>query len=468
MRNQTMRTPIIYLSLLVLLVLLGGMFLWLHQNALSPKTAENKGSDFKRGTGYDKLQANGESPPIPVGLTLDDIQQKSVEEYGKGDAKLEAEIAAEWKHLTEEFPITENNRAEIEQMLSKFHPIADKSEAEIIQILMSFFPEDKRLDTDAYLILFQNLTETHTPLEKEKNVFILVHTAQMELAGMRETKEKVERDVELKQRDPDAYYIAKIKETRAEIPETEKLIREAEARGDLESVEDHREHLAHLHEWVDILQRDWDFAVRDRPGSKWQQEIDERVQQQLLEWEQNPPEWLKPYQQAKADVDKFLAEFEKELASMESERGKSIVPSVSPVSSSGDVESSSAVTEGVAPSQPSAVSTFDPVRSVASAYAAFRPFRVDLDKKYFDVVVSQYMSPKELDTYFPTEAERQQLQRRTAELQKSVVSKVREVVSGVKGATPAQRRQLARELVSANYEKSFAESVLKALEQDAD
>ena len=216
----------------------------------------------------------------------------------------------------------------------------------------------------------------------------------------------------------------------------------------------------------------WDFAVRDRPGSKWQMKMDARVQQQLEEWEKNPPEWLKPYQQAIADVDKFLDEFEKELASMESERDKPIVPSVSPsvspVSPSGDIESSSTATEAVAPSQPSAVSTFDPVRSVASAYAAFRPFRVDLDKKYFDVVVSQYMTPVEFEKFFPTKAERQQLQRRTAELRKSVVSKVREVVSGVKGATPEQKRQLARELVSANYGKDFAESVLKALEQDVE
>lgn len=466
-----MKTQIIYLSLTVLLLLLG-MFFWLRQSELSLETVKDIGNDFKRDTLLDKMYADGELPPLPSGWTIDDLQQKMAEDYAERDAKLYAEIEAEWEqqfpewrknYIEKEYPITEDNREEIEQMLAKFHPIVEKSDTEIIQILMSFYPEDEREVADAYLKLFQDFSESHSPLEKEQNVFILVHTAQMDLAGMREAREEVEKDWKFKQRDPDAYYTTKIQETEAEIPETEELIRDAEERDDLESVEAHRSHLTYLHERIKILNRE------QHRKQNWDVERQAMVQQQLEEWEKDPPEWLKPYQRAKADTDKLLAEL-KNMMSVGSERTVHVVPSESPsespVSPPESVDSTSNAAEVLEPSQVHPVSSYDPVKSLTSAYVSFRPFRVDLDEKYFDVVVSQYMTPAEFDKFFPTQADRDALKLRTSQLRKSVVSKVREVVSGVKGATPAQKRQLARELVTANYEKSFAESVLKALEQD--
>ena len=142
-----------------------------------------------------------------------------------------------------------------------------------------------------------------------------------------------------------------------------------------------------------------------------------------------------------------------------SESAVPVSPEVDPVPASPDT------TEPV-PTDPASPDVA--MDTIGNVQIQLQSWRKDVDKKYFDVLISQYMTPAEFEKFFPTEAERQQLQRRTAELRKSVVSKVREVISGVKGATPGQKRQLARELVSANYGKDFAESVLKALEQDVE
>ena len=78
------------------------------------------------------------------------------------------------------------------------------------------------------------------------------------------------------------------------------------------------------------------------------------------------------------------------------------------------------------------------------------------------------MTPAELDKYFPKPSDRELLKSRTTEMQKAVVSKIRKVVSDIKGATPAQKRSLARQLVNQNFEKDFAKAVLSELEKDAE
>ncbi len=107
-------------------------------------------------------------------------------------------------------------------------------------------------------------------------------------------------------------------------------------------------------------------------------------------------------------------------------------------------------------------------KRIDKVHRQFRSWQEDVNKSYIDVILSQYMTPKELDTYFPTEADRQDLKMRTVEMQKSVVSKIREVVSGLPNASVEQKRAFARELVTQNFEKDFAESVLKALETETD
>ncbi len=118
------------------------------------------------------------------------------------------------------------------------------------------------------------------------------------------------------------------------------------------------------------------------------------------------------------------------------------------------------------PASPS--STFDAVKSLSTVQRTLTPWRKDIEDKYFDVIVSQYMTPKEVKEYFPMETDRQMLKLRTMQLQKTVVSKIRKVVSDLPNASAEQKRAFARELVTQNFEKDFAESVLKALEAETD
>ena len=112
--------------------------------------------------------------------------------------------------------------------------------------------------------------------------------------------------------------------------------------------------------------------------------------------------------------------------------------------------------------------SYDPVRSGAAAQLNFMPWLHTLEEDYLDVVVSQHLTPKEMRTYFPTAVDREMLTLRTAQMQKSVVSQVRKVVSDIKGATVAEKRALARELVTQNFDKDFAEAVLTELQKETE
>ena len=104
----------------------------------------------------------------------------------------------------------------------------------------------------------------------------------------------------------------------------------------------------------------------------------------------------------------------------------------------------------------------------ANAQAQFQTWRKDVDDAYLDVLVSRYMTPQKLDQFFPTPADRQGLTTRTERLQQDVVSKVRKIVSGVPNTNADQRRKLARELVTTNFDKDFADAVLTELEKSAE
>ena len=103
-----------------------------------------------------------------------------------------------------------------------------------------------------------------------------------------------------------------------------------------------------------------------------------------------------------------------------------------------------------------------------NAQTQFRAWRDNIDTSYLDVLLSHYMTSQEIDTHFPTQEDRERLQSRTTEMQKLVVSQVRKLVSDVKGATAAQKRSLARELVNKNFDKDFAKSILSELEKETE
>ena len=108
----------------------------------------------------------------------------------------------------------------------------------------------------------------------------------------------------------------------------------------------------------------------------------------------------------------------------------------------------------------------DPVKLLSSAQASLRSWRADFDNKYFDVVISQYFTQQELEQYFRTAEDREQLKSRRTAAQKEVVFKIRDLVKEVPDVK--QKREITRELVTANFDKDFADTVLKALENDAD
>ena len=106
--------------------------------------------------------------------------------------------------------------------------------------------------------------------------------------------------------------------------------------------------------------------------------------------------------------------------------------------------------------------------SIVNAQTQFKAWRKDVDESYLDVLVSRYMTPKEIEEYFPTQADRQNLTTRTERLQQDIVSKIRSLVSEIPNATQAQKSKLARELVTANFDKDFADAVITELEKDAE
>lgn len=101
-----------------------------------------------------------------------------------------------------------------------------------------------------------------------------------------------------------------------------------------------------------------------------------------------------------------------------------------------------------------------------AAQHEFNKFRDGLEDTYFDVVASQYLNPREFDKYFPTPQDRANLTRRTSEMQKLVVSQVREIVKDIPNASAEQKRAFVRDLVRQNWSRDFAESVLKQLSFD--
>jgi len=108
----------------------------------------------------------------------------------------------------------------------------------------------------------------------------------------------------------------------------------------------------------------------------------------------------------------------------------------------------------------------DPVKLLSSAQFSLRSWRADFDNKYFDVAISQYFTPQEIEQYFPTAEDREQLKSRTIAAQKEVVSKIRDLIKEIPDAK--QKREITRELVTANFDKDFADNVLKALENNTE
>ena len=386
----------------------------------------------------------------PVGGDVDTMQQKSFSSKGdsEGRNKTTSDVQLKASDVQlEERRLTAADKAEIDQMLAKFFPLATKSESDIIRILVDFYPEEARIEglQEFYTRKYRNYDADDTVEDKVRK---LVAITQEFLATYRrmeeEVNEAVKQSTELRRRDPVKYYELEIQKTKDEIPVTEAKLRDAEARGDQRMIEEYRESLSFLHEKIRS-------SETSRAYHAWQNGDDLGAKARLVELLKADGYSVSPAAVMSYELPK----------PSESEPSKSL-PTETVVAPS---ESSSPLSNEVSVSSSLGV---DPARSLTRASQSLKSWRVDLDEKYFDVVVFQEMTPAELDKYFPKPSDRELLKSRTTEMQKAVVSKIRKVVSDIKGATPAQKRSLARQLVNQNFEKDFAKAVLSELEKDAE
>ena len=389
----------------------------------------------------------------PVGGDVDTMQQKSFS--SKGDSAGRNETASDIQRVQlnrsdtrlDEERLTAADKAERDQMLTKFFPLATKSESDIIRILVDFYPEEARIEglQEFYTRKYRNYDADDTVEDKVRK---LVAITQEFLATYRrmeeEVNEAVKQSTELRRRDPVKYYELLIQEAKDEIPVTEAKLRDAEARGDQRMIEEYRESLSFLHEKIRS-------SETSRAYHAWQNGDDLGAKARLVEL-------LKANGYSVSPAAVMSYELPKPSESEPSES----LPTETVVAPS---ESSSPLSNEVSVSPSSG---FNPVRSLTAAQQSLKSWRVDLDGKYFDVVVSQDMTPAELDKYFPKPSDRELLKSRTTEMQKAVVSKIRTLVSDIPNATATQKRELTRDLVRQNFDKDFADEVLSELEKDAE
>lgn len=346
-------------------------------------------------------------------------------------------------------PLSESDKQKIAAMMDQFEDIESMSEADIINKLIGFLPKAYQKNPQ-----FHKMVENYykgldgnpvTSYQKDEKVLITVSFLYNTLVSYNDMRtsvaEKVRKDLAFKAADPELYFETKIQEFRDLIAVTEQQLRDAEAEGNSERAERERSYLASLHSSIKSteFERDFDEIIAKRIAEG----LKDRLPQVQVEFQDR--------------LRQIIAEYE--AASVQNTE----VPDVLSAPSDAATAAPTASDPGV-----SATSAYDPVRSFTSAQSRLESWRANFDESYIDVIASRYMSPEQLDEFFPTPQEREHLKSRTTELQKLVVSQVRKLVSDVKGATAEQRRTLARELVNKNFDKDFAKSILSELEKETE
>ncbi len=112
------------------------------------------------------------------------------------------------------------------------------------------------------------------------------------------------------------------------------------------------------------------------------------------------------------------------------------------------------------PTQPAA--KYNPVEFLTEAQSQLQTWRSDLDEDYFDVVVSQSLSPKEFEAFFPTKESRAQLQVRQQQMQADIARRVQ----GFLAEDTSNRKEklsIIRKTLSENWSPDIAEGVLERL-----
>ena len=332
-------------------------------------------------------------------------------------------------------------RAKYGKQLDRFMPFENKGKTDILKILAGLYPHGDQKETfEQYAMAYDvAIQEFSKPEEKEQLILILLQTAD-DLWQLEVSNEGKAHFADL----PDI------------IRETETLLRAAEASGDLEEAESLRRAITHLNQ------------IHQRNANNSESEAE--AEQSRRENEYHDAVYGKPDPEILALIKErgMPGSYSEYLELLKTE---GLVPRNTPNILTDDVASPTVLSEPsnpsptekvvVSPSEP-----YDPVRSLSLVQTSLKSWRTDLDEKYFDVVVSQYFTSQEIDEYFPTPQERERLKSRTSEMQRAVVSKIRKVVSEIPNATQAQKSKLARELVTTNFDKDFADAVIEQLQLD--
>ncbi len=349
-------------------------------------------------------------------------------------------LLARWN---QDRPLLASDKQKIDEMMAKFEDLESMSESDIISTLIGFVSEEIEFQQSThypqFVETFYKRLDGVASYDTHEKVLITVNFLYKALRSYKEMQVRAAEETRialaLKAADPDLFFEIEIQKERDQIAATEQQIREAEAKGDSEWAEINRNYLATLHREIKWLEFEKNFD--ENINAIVAERLEERLPQVEAEFQES--------------LRQIIAEFES---------------ASNPVSQK-DTGASPVVSEHSDEVAGDPV-TFDPVRSMSSAQSNLNSWRSDFDESYLDVIASRNMSPEELDKFFPTEQERENLKSRTSEMQRAVVSKIRKVVSEIPNATQAQKSKLARELVNANFDKDFAEAVLSELEKDTE
>ena len=100
-----------------------------------------------------------------------------------------------------------------------------------------------------------------------------------------------------------------------------------------------------------------------------------------------------------------------------------------------------------------------------NAHSQITSLRDTLEQQYFDVLMTPHLTPEKFDKIFPTEKEREILQIRKSEMTQHVVKNIQRFLSDKPNN---QKISIVRELLTQNFDKDFAETVLTELQKDVE
>ena len=121
---------------------------------------------------------------------------------------------------------------------------------------------------------------------------------------------------------------------------------------------------------------------------------------------------------------------------------------------------------GASDSEIPAAPAFNPQLWRESINSEMADLDVGLSDKYPDVMIRSYLSDAEYQTLFPTEASRQQLQRRTTALQTEYASGIRKMLSKTPRDRQSQMLEIARQALSKDWDSDFVDAVIEQLQLD--